>query len=57
MAKSFKEFREDWEHDEWGHNVERSVRSKEKRMKNRRDKKKLKRQERNSHLDTEEQKR
>lgn len=50
MAKSFKKFRESWEDDEWGENEERQIRSKEKRMKNRRDKRKMKHEEKYSSL-------
>jgi hypothetical protein len=51
MAKSFKKFREEWEDDEWGLNDEDDVRSKEHRMKNRRNKRKNKVQEKYSSFD------
>jgi len=50
MAKSFKKFREQWEEDEWGDNEERSVRRKEKKMKSRRDKRKMKHEEKYSNF-------
>ncbi|MBT4995860.1 MAG: hypothetical protein HOM88_05250 [Hellea sp.] len=46
MAKTFKKFREDYMDDEWGDEDE-SVTNKERRMKNRRDRKKTKHNERN----------
>jgi hypothetical protein len=46
MAKTFKKFREDYMDDEWGDEDE-SVTNKERRMQNRRDRKKTKRNERN----------
>jgi hypothetical protein len=46
MAKTFKKFREDYMDDEWGDEDE-SVTNKERRMKNRRDRKKTKHTERN----------
>jgi hypothetical protein len=41
MAKSFKKFRDEYEEDEWG-TSDSEVRSKEKLLQNRRDKKKKK---------------
>jgi hypothetical protein len=46
MAKTFKKFREDYMDYEWGDEDE-SVTNKERRMKNRRDRKKTKHNERN----------
>jgi hypothetical protein len=49
MAKSFKKFREEWD-DEWGSSDE-DTRRKEKKMMNRRDKRRIKAQEKNSRFE------
>jgi hypothetical protein len=49
MAKTFKKFRE--EYDEWGLDEDNSVSAKEERMKNRRDRKRNKRQEKLANFD------
>jgi hypothetical protein len=49
MAKSFKKFREEWD-DEWGSDDD-DVRRKERKMMNRRDKRRIKTQEKNSMFD------
>lgn len=54
MAKTFKKFRE--EYDEWGSDLDNDVSAKEERMKNRRDRKRNKRQEKLANFDEKEDK-
>lgn len=49
--KTFKKFRDEWEDDEWGENEDRHVRNKEKRLENRRSRKRQKFTEKFSSID------
>lgn len=54
MAKTFKNFRNDWDDDEWGGNDDYTRKSKEMRLQTRRAKRREKEAERYSDLDVSE---